>query len=128
MSLPTFLRMLPAILLVLPLMSARAQGAQTSPSSLQSVDALGPDLFLQSGTTAMVLVVIHDNEVLFRGYGETAPNSHHPPTHDSVLTLCSLTKIFTTDVLTKLVADQTRRLDDPLHRFAPKHVAVPQPL
>jgi D-alanyl-D-alanine-carboxypeptidase/D-alanyl-D-alanine-endopeptidase len=107
-------------------MWASAQGAQTSPSSLQSVDALGSDLFLQSGTTGMVLVVVHDNEVLFRGYGETAPNSHQAPTQDSVLRLCSLTKIFTTDVLAKLVADKTVRLDDPLQRFAPKHVVVPK--
>jgi len=107
-------------------LSARAQGAQTSPSSLQSVDALGPDLFLQSGTTGMVLVVVHDNEVLFRGYGETAPNSHQAPTQDSVLRLCSLTKIFTTDVLTKLVADKTVRLDDSLQHFAPRHAVVPK--
>src|SRR5258708_18061336 len=126
MSLPTFLRMLPAILLVLPLMSARAQGAQTSPSSLQSVDVLGSDLFLQSGATGMVLVVVHDKEVLFRGYGETAPNSHQAPSQDSVLRLCSLTKIFTTDVLTKLVADETVRLDDPLQHFAPNRVVVPK--
>jgi D-alanyl-D-alanine-carboxypeptidase/D-alanyl-D-alanine-endopeptidase len=126
MSLPKFLRTLPAILFVLSLMSARAQRVQTSPSSLQLVDALGSDLFLQSGTTGMVLVVVHDNEVLFRGYGETVPNSHQAPTQDSVLRLCSLTKIFTTDVLTKLVADKTVRLDDPLQRFAPKHVVVPK--
>jgi D-alanyl-D-alanine-carboxypeptidase/D-alanyl-D-alanine-endopeptidase len=126
MSVSKFLRSLPAILFVLPLMSACAQGAQTSPFSLQSVDALGSDLFLQSGTTGMVLVAVHDNEVLFRGYGETAPNSHQAPTQDSVLRLCSLTKIFTTDVLTKLVADKTVRLDDPLQHFAPTHVVVPK--
>jgi D-alanyl-D-alanine-carboxypeptidase/D-alanyl-D-alanine-endopeptidase len=126
MSLSKFLRTLPAILFMLPLMLARAEGPQTSPSSLQSIDALGSDLFLQSGTTGMVLVVVHDNQVLFRGYGETAPNSRQAPTQDSVLRLCSLTKIFTTDVLTKLVADKTVRLDDPLQYFAPKHVVVPK--
>ena len=89
MSLPKFLRTLPAILFVLLLKSARAQRVQTSPSSLQLVDALGSDLFLQSGTTGMVLVVVHDNEVLFRGYGETAPNSRQAPTQDFVLRLCN---------------------------------------
>ena len=108
-------------------MSARAQAPpQTSVSNLQSVDALGSDLFLQSGSTGMVLVVVRDNQVIFRGYGETAPNSHQAPSEDSLLRLCSLTKIFTTDVLTKLVADKTVRLDDPLQRFAPKHVVVPK--
>jgi hypothetical protein len=46
----------------------------------------------------MVLVVVRDDQVFFRGYGETAPNSHQFPTQDSLLRLCSLTKIFTTDI------------------------------
>src|SRR5579871_3385044 len=122
-----FLRTLLGFLFVLTLISARAQEPpQTSFSNLQSIDALGSDLFLQSGSTGMVLVVVSDNQVFFRGYGETAPNSHQAPTQDSLLRLCSLTKIFTTDVLTKLVADKTVRLDDPLQRFAPRHVIVPK--
>src|SRR5580692_1922831 len=95
--------------------------AQTPPPSLpdiQSAGSLGEDIFLQSGSTGMVLIVVRDNQVFFRGYGETAPNSQQPPTQDSLLRLCSLTKIFTTDVLTKLVADKTARLDDPLQRYA----------
>jgi D-alanyl-D-alanine-carboxypeptidase/D-alanyl-D-alanine-endopeptidase len=74
----------------------------------------------------MVLVVVYDNQVFFRGYGETAPNSHRLPTQDSLLRLCSLTKIFTVDVLTKLAADKTVQLDDPLQRFAPPHTLVPK--
>jgi D-alanyl-D-alanine-carboxypeptidase/D-alanyl-D-alanine-endopeptidase len=74
----------------------------------------------------MVLVVVRDDHVFFRGYGQTAPNSHQFPTQDSLLRLCSLTKIFTTDVLTKLVADKTVRLDDPLQRYAPAGTVVPK--
>jgi len=83
-------------------------------------------LFLQSGSTGMVLVVVRDDRVFFRGYGETAPNSHQLPTQDSVVRLCSLTKIFTTDVLTKLIADKTVRLDDTLQRYAPPGTLVPK--
>jgi D-alanyl-D-alanine-carboxypeptidase/D-alanyl-D-alanine-endopeptidase len=64
--------------------------------------------------------------VFFHGYGETAPGSHQAPTTGSVLRLCSLTKIFTTDVLAKLVADGTVQLDDPLQRYAPRGVLVPR--
>lgn len=96
----------------------------TSSVELQSAGALGSDLFLESGTTGMVLVVVHNNDVFFRGYGETAPGSHQLPTQDSLLRLCSLTKIFTADVLAKLVADKTVRLDDPLQRFAPPRTIV----
>lgn len=74
----------------------------------------------------MVLVVVRDNQVFFRGYGETAPNSHQLPTQDSLLRICSLTKIFTTDLLTKLTIDRIVRLDDPLQRFAPPRIVVPK--
>jgi D-alanyl-D-alanine-carboxypeptidase/D-alanyl-D-alanine-endopeptidase len=117
------------ILLVLGFMlgGVVALGQATTPlPDATSIDALGNDLFVQSGSTGMVLVVVRGDQVVFRGYGETAPGSHVVPTQDSVVRLCSLTKIFTTDVLAKLVADKTVRLDDPLQRFAPPHAVVPK--
>ncbi len=73
----------------------------------------------------MVLVVVRGKEVFFRGYGETAPGSQQPPTPDSLLRLCSLSKIFASDLLVKLALDHTVRLDDPLQRFAPQPAHVP---
>jgi D-alanyl-D-alanine-carboxypeptidase/D-alanyl-D-alanine-endopeptidase len=120
-------RTLLVFLFVLPLMSALAQAQPpASLTDVQSIGALGTDLFFQSGSTGMVLVVVRDDHVFFRGYGQTAPNSHQFPTQDSLLRLCSLTKIFTTDVLTKLVADKTVRLDDPLQRYAPAGTVLPK--
>jgi D-alanyl-D-alanine-carboxypeptidase/D-alanyl-D-alanine-endopeptidase len=125
MSHVTLPRTLLVFLFVLSLVSALAQPPASLPD-LQSIDALGTDLFLQSGATGMVLVVVRDDQAFFRGYGETAPNSHQLPTQDSLLRLCSLTKIFTTDVLTKLAADKTVRLDDTLQRYAPAGAHVPK--
>jgi D-alanyl-D-alanine-carboxypeptidase/D-alanyl-D-alanine-endopeptidase len=124
---PTTLRILLALLFAHPFVSAFAQ-TPSAPKlpDLQFAGALGDALFLQSGATGMVLVVVRDNQVLFRGYGETVPNSLQTPTQDSLLRLCSLTKIFTTDVLTKLVLDKTVRLRDPLQRYAPPHTLVPK--
>jgi len=129
---PSFLKAISILFLATP--GAAGLGQAQAPVTLpdlqtpdhQSVDALGRDLFTQSGSTGMVLVVVRDNQVLFRGYGETAPNSHQAPTQDSLLRLCSLTKIFTTDLLTKLVADKTVELSDPLQQFAPPHKVVPR--
>lgn len=120
-------RALLVLLFVTPLMSAFAQADLTAPlPDIQSAGALGSELFLQSGSTGMVLVVVRDDQVFFRGYGETAPNSHQAPTQDSLLRLCSLTKIFTADVLTKLIADKIVQLDDPLQLYAPAHTFVPK--
>ena len=104
--------------------------AWTSPQAilpdLQSADALGAELFQHAGSTGMVLVVVRNDQVFFKGYGETAPNSRQVPTANSVVRLCSLTKIFTTDLLAKLVNDKSVALDDPLQRYAPPHAVLPR--
>ena len=116
-----------AFLFVLSFTSALSQvQLQASLPDIQSVNTLGEDLFLQSGSTGMVLVVVRGNQVFFHGYGENAPDSHQLPTQDSLLRLCSLTKIFTTDVLTKLVVNRTVSLTDTLQRYAPQGKLVPK--
>jgi D-alanyl-D-alanine-carboxypeptidase/D-alanyl-D-alanine-endopeptidase len=100
--------------------------AQTAPLlNAQQADALGSDLFQKSSSTGMVMVVVRGQEVFVRGYGETAPGSGHAPNADSLLRLCSLSKIFATDLLMKLAADRIVQLDEPLQHFAPAHVKVP---
>jgi D-alanyl-D-alanine-carboxypeptidase/D-alanyl-D-alanine-endopeptidase len=127
MSHSKFSRDLLVFLFMLSLMPALARpNPPAALPDIQSAGALGTDLFLQSGATGLVLVVVRDDQAFFGGYGETAPDSHHLPTKDSLLRLCSLTKIFTTDVLTKLIADKTVQLDDPLQRYAPAGTVVPK--
>ena len=120
------LRALVVLLTALPLTTVLAQ--PQAPALLPdgpAIRALGDDLFFQAAPTGMVLAIVRSNQVFFSAYGETAPGSHQPPTQDSLLRLCSLTKIFTTDVLSKLVADGIVRLDDPLQRYAPAGALVP---
>ena len=113
-------------LLLLLLLRAGAQpNAAPAMPDLNAAGALGAELFAESGSTGMVMVVVRGDEVFFRGYGETAPGSGQVPTEDSLVRLCSLTKIFTTDLLTKLVADKTVRLNDSLERYAPRGKIVP---
>jgi len=129
------MRLLPASLLFLVLSSAFAQSppqTQTTPQpqitlhDLKEADALGSELYTDSGVTGLVLVVVRGDQVFIRGYGETAPGSHVAPSENSVVRLCSLTKIFTSDLLTKLVADGTVKLDDPLEKYAPQGVQIPE--
>ncbi len=68
MSNTRFLQTLFAFLLMCPCAAALAQAqTQTSVAGLQAADALGRDLFVESGSTGMVLVVVQRNQVLFRG-------------------------------------------------------------
>ena len=121
------MRLLSASLLLLSLSSAFAQ---TPPvitlHELKDAEALGAELYNDSGSTGLVLVVVRGNQVFFHGYGETAPGSHTVPTEDSVVRLCSLTKIFTADVLAKLAADGKVHLDDTLQKYAPQGAVVPE--
>ncbi len=97
-----------------------------TPDLQQQATALGSDLFAHSSSTGMVLVVVRDGQTYFHGFGETAPGSGVAPTQDSLLRLCSLSKIFATDLLIKLEHEGTVHLDDTLQRFAPANDVVPQ--
>jgi D-alanyl-D-alanine-carboxypeptidase/D-alanyl-D-alanine-endopeptidase len=121
------MRLLFSCILILCLPGAWAQ----TPSPASTVDlgnasALGAELFSHSGTTGMVLVVVHNDKVFIEGYGQTAPRSRELPTATSQVRLCSLTKIFTTDLLTKLALDHVVKLNDPLQNYAPSGVTVPE--
>ena len=109
----------------MPLLLCGSADAQTTQPDLKQADALGQDLFVKSGSTGMVLVVVRAKQVFFRGFGETAPGSAQTPDAKSLLRLCSLSKIFATDLLIKLAGDNLLRLDDPLQMFAAPHVKVP---
>jgi D-alanyl-D-alanine-carboxypeptidase/D-alanyl-D-alanine-endopeptidase len=116
----------------IPLLQADVQQADVLQSdalqpapALQQADRLAQRLFNASSSTGMVFVLVRDHQAFIHGYGETAPGSAIKPDERSLLRLCSLSKIFATDLLSKLVVDRTLQLDDPLQRFAPPHVIVP---
>jgi D-alanyl-D-alanine-carboxypeptidase/D-alanyl-D-alanine-endopeptidase len=82
-------------------------------------------MFQQSGTTGMVLVVVRSQEVLIKTYGETFPGSGHAPDPNSLIRLCSISKVFTADLLLKLAAEGKVATTDPLQRYAPPGTIVP---
>jgi serine-type D-Ala-D-Ala carboxypeptidase/endopeptidase len=122
------MRALTALLLLFGLLPLYAQRVAPAVSlhDLKEAEALGDHLYRNVGATGLVLVVVRGDQVYLHGYGETAVGSHEVPQSDSVVRLCSLTKTFTTDLLAKLAADHTVRLDDPLERYAPRGTVVPE--
>ena len=114
----------PQTLLALLLALAATLHAQQLPD-LNQATPLAQQLFTDSGSTGMVLVVVRNHEVYLHGFGETAPGSRITPSATSFLRLCSLSKIFATDLLTQLSAQQIVRLQDPLQLYAPHGLRVP---
>jgi D-alanyl-D-alanine-carboxypeptidase/D-alanyl-D-alanine-endopeptidase len=106
--------------------SAFAAAQTTLP--LSSADAAAQAIFEQTHATGMVFVAVRRHEVHLQGFGTVAPGRAEAPSATSLLRLCSLTKIFTTDLLVKLGFEGKVKLTDPLQLFAPQGVRVPTQL
>lgn len=96
------------------------------PIPLTEADQRAKQLFEQSASTGMVFVVVRGKETMIRTYGETAPASGQKPQPNSEIRICSVSKVFTTDLFARLVAQGKLALDDPLQRYAPKGKRVPE--
>lgn len=119
------MRFLLSCLLAVSLVTSVRQSMGAPLPNFQAASSLGQELYERSGATGMVLVIVHENQVFIEGYGQTAPGSGQRPDAHSVIRLCSLTKIFTSDLLTKLALEGKVRLDDPLQKYAPAGFVVP---
>ena len=74
--------------------------------------------FTISGAPGMVLVIERGGATLMRFYGETEKGNHRLPDGTSLLRLNSITKVFTTEMVAVLAAENKLALTDPLQRFA----------
>jgi len=113
-------------LFVALLLACVASTAAQQPLSFADAAQRGQTIFEQSAVTGMVLVAVRGREVMIKGYGDTFPGSGHVPDSHSFVRLCSLSKVFTTDLLLKLAADGKVKLTDPLERYAPRGKQVPE--
>jgi serine-type D-Ala-D-Ala carboxypeptidase/endopeptidase len=93
---------------------------------LETADATAESIFEGTASTGMVITIVRGNETWSKGYGRITPASNDTPDANSLLRLCSITKILATDLLGKLVADHLVNLDDPLQKFAPENIKVPE--
>jgi len=95
------------------------------PISLQEADQRASAMFQQSATTGMVLVAVRNHQVLIKTYGETSSGSGHAPDPHSIIRLCSISKVFTADLLMRLAQEGKVSITDPLQRYAPPGIIVP---
>jgi D-alanyl-D-alanine-carboxypeptidase/D-alanyl-D-alanine-endopeptidase len=63
---------------------------------------------------------------MMKSYGETFPGSGVRPDPNSLIRLCSISKIFAGELLTELTSEGKVTLSDPLQRFAPSKTIVPE--
>ena len=96
------------------------------PLSLADADLRGSTIFEQSAVTGMVLVVVRNREAMMKSYGETFPGSGVRPDPNSLIRLCSISKVFAGELLSELISEGKVTLNDPLQRFAPPKTIVPE--
>jgi serine-type D-Ala-D-Ala carboxypeptidase/endopeptidase len=108
------------------LMVGVVSGYAQVPISLVDADLRGKAIFEQSSSTGMVLVVVRKGEVMIRGYGESSFGSGVKPDANSLLRLCSISKVFAGELLVQLANEGKLKLNDPLQRYAPAKRIVPK--
>lgn len=101
--------------------SSRAAEPQAAdPVLAEATGLMGTVMFVDSGAPGMVLVVVRGGHRLVAGYGETEKGNGRTPDGDSLLRLNSITKVFTSEVLSSLAAEGKLSLTDPLQRYVGK--------
>jgi serine-type D-Ala-D-Ala carboxypeptidase/endopeptidase len=86
-----------------------------SPEAEKAVDALYAD----SGAAGMVVTVVQGDAAAVRGFGHVARGDARVPDGSTLVRLDSISKLFSSELLAKLVAAHKLALTDPLTRFAP---------
>jgi CubicO group peptidase (beta-lactamase class C family) len=74
---------------------------------------------------ALVIGVVERSRQRLYHFGSLAPGADAPPDGDTVFEIGSITKVFTTCVLAKMVRDGTVRLEDPVNDYLPPELRVP---
>ncbi len=91
------------------------------------VDMYAEDIYMNSGATGMALVVIDNNQVVNRSYGETKPGNNIHPRPDSLIRIASITKLMTSEVMVKMAQEGRLQVIDPLQKYVPVRVPNASP-
>lgn len=118
------LLILPLTLLAAGIMNMSAQ-ADSNIMRLASVvvENHAEKIFHHSGAIGMSLVVVDNDQVVTRNYGEIRPGSGIRPNKDSLIRIASITKLMTSQVMVKMAAEGKVNVTDPLNRYVPDYAA-----
>ena len=83
-------------------------------------------MFAQSHAAGMVVAVVRGDEVMVQGFGRIRPGRSGPPDGETLVRLGSISKLFTGETMAALAVEGRLRTTDPLQRWAPVGVRVPQ--
>ncbi|MBD2801923.1 D-alanyl-D-alanine-carboxypeptidase/endopeptidase AmpH [Xenorhabdus sp. M] len=97
----------------------------TKKMAMALVDQYSQSIFNESNPSGMAMVVIDNNQVVHRSFGETYPGSGIKPNKDSLIRIASITKLMTSEVMIKLAQKEQIQITDPLQKYTHYGVRVP---
>jgi D-alanyl-D-alanine-carboxypeptidase/D-alanyl-D-alanine-endopeptidase len=112
-------------LLLAALLTAPSPLRAASPLLEEAVGLHGLAMFLESGATGMVPAVVHGDEDIVVGFGETAKDSGREPDGKSLVRIGSISKTMAGELLGGLAQEGRLRLTDPLQKYALDGAGVP---
>ncbi len=91
------------------------------------IKALISDRLDKNGTNAAIAIgFIDPNGTQFYGHGKMSNTSNATVDENTVFSIGSTTKVFTTTLLADMVNKGLIKLDDPIEKYLPSYVIVPQ--
>ncbi len=99
----------------------------TNAADLQrGIDQIVQPLLEWKPNSALIIGVIDDGEQHIFSYGQISADNTQKPATDTVFEIGSITKVFTTILLSDMVLKNEVQLDDPLQKFFPESVTIPK--
>ncbi|MDA1315639.1 MAG: serine hydrolase [Acidobacteria bacterium] len=113
------------------LLGANVAWAQTATDSAVPTDAeiravLADRIDVQKRSVGIVVSVIEPAGRRIVAYGNLAKGDERPLDGDTVFEIGSITKVFTSLILADMVQRGEAALDDPVAKYLPEHVKVPE--
>lgn len=90
------------------------------------IQQLLQDYVNESEGSGAAIGFIDNGHISYYAYGTKAIDNADPITQDTMFEIGSLTKVFTTISLADMINDGLVSLDDPIEKYLPSHVKVPQ--
>lgn len=90
----------------------------------QQVEKMATAYAKQRSNVALTIGVLQKGKTHFLGFGSIRPGTNLPPDDKTLYEIGSVTKIFTTTLLARLVAENRVKLDDPVSKYLPKNLPL----
>jgi D-alanyl-D-alanine-carboxypeptidase/D-alanyl-D-alanine-endopeptidase len=105
--------------------AATAEGKAPAPKSFdEQLQALIQPLIDDQWATGMLIGVVREKETKVYSFGRISADNPNAPDENTLFEIGSVTKVFTTTMLSEMVMQKLVSLDDPIQNYLPAEVVA----